>query len=69
MPTTAPRVMSFAVETEGKDKSPGVGGGTFHWTGGTGKYSGIMGNGTYRYTAIGKAPAYSVIWEGEWQSP
>jgi hypothetical protein len=54
---------------KGKDTSPTVGGGTFQFTGGTGKYSGIKGPGTYRYAGIGKAPAYSVIWEGEWQLP
>lgn len=53
----------------GKDTSPGVGGGDQHWTGGTGKYSGIKGNSTYRYAAIGTSPAYSVVWEGEWQLP
>jgi hypothetical protein len=54
---------------KGKDTSPGVGGGDFQWTGGTGKYSGIKGNNTYRYTAIGATSAYSVVWEGEWQLP
>src|SRR5579864_7392077 len=39
---------------KGKDTSPNVGGGTFQWTGGTGKYSGIKGNNTYLYTGIGK---------------
>ena len=54
---------------KGKDSSPGMGGGDQHWTGGTGKYSGLKGNFTYRYTGIGAAPAYSVVWEGEWQLP
>jgi hypothetical protein len=54
---------------KGKDTSPNVGGGDFQWTGGTGKYSGIKGNNTYRYTGIGTTPAYSVVWEGEWQLP
>ncbi len=59
---------AFAV-WKGKDTSPNVGGGDFQWTGGTGKYSGIKGNNTYRYTGIGNTPAYSVAWEGEWQVP
>ena len=54
---------------KGKDTSPGVGGGDQQWSGGTGKYSGIKGNSTYRYAAIGTSPAYSVVWEGEWQLP
>lgn len=54
---------------KGKDSSPGTGGGTFHWTGGTGKYSGIKGENTYRYTPIGNAPASVVYWEGEWRLP
>ena len=54
---------------KGKDTSPNVGGGDFQWTGGTGKYSGIKGNGTYRYTGISNTPGYSVVWEGEWQLP
>ncbi len=54
---------------KGKDTSPNVGGGDFQWTGGTGKYSGIKGNNTYHYTGIGTAPAFAVVWEGEWQLP
>ena len=54
---------------KGKDTSPNVGGGDFQWTGGTGKYNGIKGNNTYQYTGIGTTPAYSVVWEGEWQVP
>lgn len=54
---------------QGKDTSPSMGGGTFHWTGGTGKYKGITGNATYHYTFIGKTPAGWVIWEGEWRLP
>ena len=54
---------------KGKDSSPGVGGGDNQWIGGTGKYSGIKGHSTYRYAAIGNSPAYSVVWEGEWQLP
>jgi hypothetical protein len=59
---------AFAV-WKGKDTSPNVGGGDFQWTGGTGKYSGIKGNNTYRYAGIGNTPAYSVVWEGGWQLP
>ncbi len=54
---------------KGKDTTPNAGGGDQQWTGGTGKYSGLKGNGTYRYTGIGTTPAYSVVWEGEWQLP
>lgn len=54
---------------KGKDTSPNVGAGDFQWTGGTGKYSGIKGNGTYRYTGIGTTSTYSVVWEGAWQLP
>ena len=54
---------------KGQDTSPNVGGGDFQWTGGTGKYSGIKGNNTYQYTGIGTTPAYSIVWEGEWQLP
>ncbi len=54
---------------KGKDTGPGVGGGEMQWIGGTGKYSGIKGNSTYRYVAIGTSPAFSVVWEGEWQLP
>jgi hypothetical protein len=54
---------------KGQDTSPNVGGGSQQWAGGTGKYSGLKGNSTYRYTGIGTTPAYSVVWEGEWQLP
>ena len=54
---------------KGQDTSPNVGAGDFQWTGGTGKYSGIKGNGTYRYTGISNTPGYSVVWEGQWQLP
>jgi hypothetical protein len=49
---------------EGKD-----GGGTFRWTGGTGKFSGLQGNNTFRYTGIGKTEAFVVLWEGDWRLP
>ena len=54
---------------KGKDTTPNAGGGDFQWTGGTGKYSGIKGNNTYRYTFIGDTPALWVVWDGEWQLP
>ena len=54
---------------QGKDSSPGVGGGDQHWIGGTGKYTGLTGKTTYKYAAIGTAPAFSVVWEGEWKLP
>ena len=54
---------------EGGDTRPNVGGGDFQWTGGTGKFAGIKGNNTYRYTGIADTPGYSVVWEGKWQLP
>jgi len=54
---------------KGQDTSPNVGGGSQEWTGGTGKYTGIKGKGTYRYAGIGPTSAYSVVWEWEWQLP
>ncbi len=54
---------------KGKGTGPNVGGGDFQWTGGTGKYAGIKGNNTYRYTGIGDTPRGWVIWEGEYQLP
>lgn len=54
---------------KGKGTSPGFGGGDFQWTGGTGKYTGIKGNNTYRYTGISNTPASWLVWEGEWQLP
>ena len=53
----------------GVDETPGVGGGPFEWTGGTGKYAGITGDNTFQYALIGDTLAYSVVWEGEWQLP
>jgi hypothetical protein len=49
---------------EGKD-----GGGTFKWTGGTGKFSGLQGNNTFRFNGIGKTEAFIVVWEGDWRLP
>jgi hypothetical protein len=54
---------------QGKGTAPGIIAGTFQWTGGTGKFTGIRGNNTYRVTAIGKNPASWIVWEGEWQLP
>ena len=54
---------------QGKDTAPGTGGGPFKWTGGTGKYTGLQGNNTFRYNAIGKTPSFVGVWEGEWRLP
>jgi hypothetical protein len=57
---------------EAKDTAPGTGGGTFKWTGGTGKFVGLQGNNIFHYTAadgIGKTGAGLVVWEGEWRLP
>ena len=54
---------------KGQDTSPNAGGGDQEWIGGTGKYRGIKGKSTYRYTGIGTTPAFAVVWEGEWQIP
>ena len=44
-------------------------GGDFQWTSGTGKYTGIRGNNTYRFTGIGDTPRGYAVWEGDWQLP
>ena len=54
---------------QGKGTAPGIIGGDNRWTGGTGKFTGIQGNNTFRVTDIGKNPAAWVVWEGEWQLP
>ena len=54
---------------EGKGSAPGIIAGTNQWTGGTGKFTGIQGNNTFQVTAIGKNPASSMVWEGEWRLP
>jgi hypothetical protein len=54
---------------EGKGSAPGIIAGTFQWTGGTGKFTGIQGNNTFRVTQIGKTPASWIVWEGEWGLP
>ena len=54
---------------QGKGTAPGSGEGPFQWTGGTGKYSGIQGNNTFRYTGIGNTTAFSVVWQGDWRLP
>jgi hypothetical protein len=56
-------------QQQGKGTADGTGGGTFQWTGGTGKYSGLQGNNTFHYTAIGKTPSFVVVWEGDWRLP
>lgn len=57
------------VHQAGKGSAPGRIDGTFQWSGGTGKYTGIQGNNTYHVTAIGKNRASWIVWEGEWQLP
>ena len=54
---------------EAKDTAPGTGGGTFKWTGGTGKYTGLQGHNTFRYTGIGNTTAYSAVINGDWRLP
>jgi hypothetical protein len=54
---------------QGKGTAPGIIAGENQWTGGTGKFSGIQGNNTFRVTAIGKNPASWIVWEGEWRLP
>jgi hypothetical protein len=54
---------------QGKNTAPRVGGGTFQWTGGTGKFVGIQGNNIYHGVGIGKTMAAAVVWEGEWRLP
>ena len=54
---------------EGKGSAPGIIAGTFQWTGGTGKFTGIQGNNTFHVTAIGKTLSSWIVWEGEWRLP
>jgi hypothetical protein len=54
---------------QGKSTGPNVDEGDLQWTGGTGKYSGLKGNNTWRYIGIGTTPAGWSVWEGEWQLP
>ena len=54
---------------QGKGTGPGSYAGTFEWTGGTGKYSGIQGHNTWRGNGIGNTMAASIVWEGEWRLP
>ncbi len=51
-------------------KNPGSGcQGTFQWTGGTGKYTGITGNNTFTgFPLPSSASGYSV-WKGDWKLP
>ena len=43
--------------------------GTFQWIGGTGKYTGIQGNNTFRATMIGATKQGRGIFKGEWRLP
>jgi hypothetical protein len=43
--------------------------GDFQWTGGTGKYTGIQGNNTFRAILIGPTKQGRGIFEGEWKLP
>lgn len=54
---------------QGKGTGPGSGGGTFEWTGGTGKYSGIQGHNTYRGGGIGNTIGFANVVAGEWRLP
>jgi hypothetical protein len=55
---------------EGKDTASRTGWGTFKWTGGTGKYSGLQGDdNTFHFSGIGKTGAGVVVWEGDWRLP
>jgi hypothetical protein len=54
----------------GKGVPSGSLGGTFEWTGGTGKYAGLQGNNTWHNSLfIGDSGSGSVVWEGEWRLP
>jgi hypothetical protein len=54
---------------EAKGSAPGIMAGTFQWTGGTGKFTGIQGDNTFQVNAIGKTLAAWIPWEGEWRLP
>jgi hypothetical protein len=54
---------------QGKGTIPGSGEGTSQWTGGTGKFSGIEGQNTFRYSGIGNTTGFSAVWQGEWRLP
>jgi hypothetical protein len=54
---------------QGIGTGPGSNGGTFQWTGGTGKFQGIQGDDTWHGAFIGNTGAGSVVWEGEWRLP
>ncbi len=43
--------------------------GDFQWTGGTGKYTGMKGNNTFRAIFIGATPEGRGVHQGEWQLP
>jgi len=55
-----------------KCKSPQPGArceGELQWTGGTGKYTGIRGNGVFNAGAVPKTASGYAVWKGEWQLP
>ena len=43
--------------------------GTYQWTGGTGKYTGLQGNNTFQATRIGSSSEGRGLMKGEWQLP
>jgi hypothetical protein len=54
----------------GKEKNKkAVHSGTFQWTGGTGKYSGLKGDNTYKGRTILPTQQGYNVHEGEWQLP
>jgi hypothetical protein len=54
---------------QSKGIAPGASEGTFQWTGGTGKFTGLQGNNNFRPVRIGTTTATWVAWEGEWRLP
>jgi hypothetical protein len=54
---------------QGKGTGPGLYAGTFEWTGGTGKYTGLQGHNTWSGNSIGNTTAFSAVWQGEWRLP
>ena len=54
---------------EAKGSAPGISTGTFQWTGGTGKFTGIQGNNTFHVTSIGKTLSSWIVWDGEYRLP
>lgn len=60
---------AFLTWTGKKESKKAVFSGTFQWTGGTGKYTGLKGNNTYNGTGILPTPEGYNVHEGEWQLP